>query len=204
MDINWDVSNWGEHFWKWLPRWRGMLCYQFPTDLWRYAELCFELEPAFVLEIGVEHGGTATFLSDILSLIGRGRVIGVDIKPMSGLISYVTPVQVITGDSKDPAIIDQVYKVARYNRKDERGLVLLDSDHHQNQVAAELEAYADLASYLVCEDTTIQFQEGTIAPPNYGPHIALRAWLPHHPEFVQDPDPSPTNHPGGWLRRIGE
>lgn len=80
-----------------------------------------------------------------------------------------------------------------------RGLVLLDGDHSSDQVRRELDLYAPFADYLVVEDTIME----DIPKFDDGPHVALRGWLPGHPEFNVDPDPMPTQHPGGWLRRVG-
>jgi len=176
-----------------LPTWRGVQCQQFPADLWRYGELCFQLEPPFVVEVGSGHGGTALFLADVLALIGNGHVVAVDVNPVPVTHPRVIP---LVGDSLSTAVLDQVAGVAGARR----GLVLLDGDHDPVQVAQELDRYAPLADYLVVEDTIMAWL------PEYGgsgPLDALHDWLPDHPEFTADPDPipGPTQHPGGWLRR---
>ena len=177
------------------PTWRLIGCQQFPADLWRYAELCFVLEPAFVIEVGASAGGTALFLADVLSLMGPARVYAIDINPV--------PVQhprlvALTGDSVSDETLDEITRIA----DGRRGLVLLDGDHSAGHVARELDLYAPLADYLVVEDTIMEWL------PEFpgGPLDALNAWLPSHPEFTTDPDPipGPTQHPGGWLRRTTE
>ena len=52
--------------------------------------------------------------------------------------------------------------------------------------------------YEKLEDTLMEFLPGC----GDGPHLALAKWLPAHQEFTADPEPVPTNHPGGWLRRV--
>jgi cephalosporin hydroxylase len=99
----------------------------------------------------------------------------------------------ITASSLDVEAIAAVRKAAVAGP----GLILLDGDHTSEQVAAELAIYADMAAYLIVEDTIM----GALGYKD-GPHTALDAWLPDHPEFVPDPDPILTQHPGGWLRRI--
>lgn len=81
---------------------------------------------------------------------------------------------------------------------DRRGLVLLDDDHSSAHVLAELELWAPLADYLIVQDTLMGWL------PQYpdNPLLALEKWLPAHLEFARDPEPDPTNHPGGWLRRV--
>ena len=177
------------------PTWRMVTCQQFPADMCRYAQVCFALEPPFVIEVGVATGGNTLFLADVLSLIGDAKVYGVDIQSIPVQHTRLVPV---LGDSVSPEIIDQLTVMAGGRR----GLVLLDGDHRPEHVARELDLYADLADYLVVEDTIMEWL------PEFpgGPLDALNAWLPNHPEFTVDPDPipGPTQHPGGWLRRIPE
>lgn len=180
--------------WGRLPHWRGIPCQQFAADLWRYAELLHELRPPWVLECGTADGGTALFLADVLASTGTGYVISVDAdpRPVSTRHPWLT---LLKGDAASPGVVAQVAERAG----GARGLVLLDDDHSPAQVLAELDAYAPLASYLIVEDTLM----GHL--PQYGgdgPHVALAEWLPGHPEFAPDPEPVPSNHPGGWLRRV--
>lgn len=101
------------------------------------------------------------------------------------------------GDAASPQVITQVQDFAAGRR----GLVLLDGDHASGQVARELQAYASLADYLVVQDTIMRWLHEYYD----GPHEALDAWLPQHPEFAAvDDEPLPTQHPGGWLRRVSD
>ena len=174
------------------PKYRGITCQQFPSDLERYRELIRELRPPFIVEIGSAEGGTALLLADELGHVdSEGVLVSVDIagaQPKHDRIVYVH------GSSTHEDAVRTVYQVAAGRR----GLILLDGDHTAGHVALELAIYADLASYLVVEDTIMRHLPGV----TYGPHDALDAWLPEHPEFAVDPDPVPTQHPGGWLRRI--
>ena len=68
-------------------------------------------------------------------------------------------------------------------------MVILDSDHSQAHVSAELSAYAPLVTpgcYLIVEDTCVN---GHPLYPDHGPGPmeALDAFLPQHPEFEPDP-----------------
>jgi cephalosporin hydroxylase len=174
------------------PTWRMVGCQQFPADLWRYAELCFALEPPFVIEVGVATGGTTLFLADVLSLMGGACVYAIDVNLIPVQHPRLVP---LLGDSVSDETIAEVTRIAAGRR----GLVLLDGDHKAGHVARELDLYAPLADYLVVEDTIMEWL------PEFpgGPLDALNDWLPHHPEFTADPDPipGPTQHPGGWLRR---
>lgn len=179
--------------WDDLPQVAGRRCQQFRSDLGRYAAIAAELQPPFVLEVGTAAGGTALFLGGVLEAVGAGQVIAVDVAPV---VLHHPRVTVLTGDAADAAIVARVMELAAGRR----GLVLLDGNHATAQVAAELGAYAGLADYLVVEDTLMRWlpQYQTVT----GPWEALTAWLPAHPEFAVDPEPVPTNHPGGWLRRV--
>jgi cephalosporin hydroxylase len=191
-DIDRSVADWGR-IWPRPPCWRGAPCQQFTSDLWRYAELVHELLPPWVLECGTAGGGTALFLADVVETVGPGQVISIDADPRPVNVSHAR-LSLWKGDTLDPVMIADVAALADGGR----GLVLLDDDHSSEHVLAELDAYAPLASYLICEDTLLKYL------PQYGdgPHVALEKWLPDHPEFVQDPEPVPSNHPGGWLRRV--
>jgi cephalosporin hydroxylase len=85
--------------------------------------------------------------------------------------------------------------------------VILDSDHSQTHVRAELQAYApmvSLGSYLVVEDTNVN---GHPVLPDFGPGPmeATQEFLISHNEFVRDPSREKfmmTFNPGGFLRRV--
>jgi cephalosporin hydroxylase len=174
--------------------WRGRPCQQFPSDMLRYAEILHQRQPPWILECGTADGGTALFLADALGSRG-GRVITVDKDPRP--VTIIHPrLTLLKGDAADPGIVARVTRMTA----GERGLVMLDTDHMSAQVLAELDAYAPLADYLIVQDTLMGWL------PQYpdNPRIALEKWLPEHPEFVQDDEPVPTNHPGGWLRRVAD
>lgn len=187
-DIARSVADWARH-WDRAPHWRGHPCQQFATDMWRYAELLHELRPPWVLECGTADGGTALFLADVL---GR-PVVSVDNDPRPVNITHPW-LTLLKGSTTHPGTVARVRQIIG----DARGLVLLDSDHSSAHVLAELEIYAPLADYLIVEDTLM----GYLPQYDDGPHLALEKWLPDHPEFTADPEPVPSNHPGGWLRRV--
>jgi len=172
--------------------------------MWRYAELCWELHLPFVIEIGTSAGGTALFLTDVMARFGAGKVITLDIKEPDLALPDLPSLTFIQGDSIDPAVFEQVRDLTGGGR----GLVLIDGDHRAEQVKVELDLYADLASYLVVQDTIMQFLEnwkGLDDQPMMtdNPMMALDEWYPSHTEewetdiFIMDV----TQHPGGWLRR---
>lgn len=186
-----SVARWREPH---RPAYRGIYTQQLEPDLERYAEIIAELAPPFIAEIGRAEGGTALWLADQLAQANPdGVLVSIDILAPARLPTTLAKVVYITDDSINRVAVDAVREAAVGGR----GLILLDGDHSSYQVQVELESYADMASYLIVEDTIM----GALGYDD-GPHVALAAWLPDHPEFVVDPDPILTQHPGGWLRRI--
>lgn len=174
--------------------WRGVPCQQFPSDMLRYAEVLHELRPPWVLECGTGGGGAALFLACMLDCT-RGQVISIDSDPRPVNVTHPR-LALLKGDAADPAMAARVEAIPAVRNR--RGLVLLDDDHGSAHVLAELGLYARLADYLIVQDTLMGYL------PQYpdNPLQAVEKWLPGHPEFTQDPEPVPTNHPGGWLRRV--
>jgi cephalosporin hydroxylase len=186
-------------------RWLDVPLQKCPLDLWVYQELLTEVRPELLIETGTFAGGSALYLASCMDMLGRGRVLTIDIveregRPSNERISYVT------GSSTDPKIVEAV-------RREANGaspvMVVLDSDHSRDHVLAELQAYAPLVtegSYLVVEDTNIHGRpvERALGP---GPHEALEEFLHDNPGFERDASREKfflTFNPGGFLRRHGQ
>lgn len=172
--------------------WRGVPCQQFPSDMLRYAEVLFGLRPRWVLECGTGGGGAALFLTDVAQQL-NGRVVSIDTDPRPVIVArpWLT---LLKGDAAGADTPARVMALTGGGR----GMVLLDDDHSCAHVLAELDLWAPVADYLIVQDTLMGWL------PQYpdNPRQAVEEWLPGHPEFTQDPEPDPTNHPGGWLRRV--
>ena len=176
-----------------------------PLDLWIYQELVWDLKPTLIIETGTAFGGSALFFARQLDKLGVGNVVTIDPEsypdvPKHERITYVK------ASSTDPAVIDAVKACARTHP---RVMVVLDSDHSCAHVSAELDAYAPLVTrgqFLVVEDTNICGRPvETTWKGGPGPGEAVDAWLPKHPEFVQDKLAERyllTVFPNGWLRRV--
>jgi cephalosporin hydroxylase len=102
----------------------------------------------------VAHGGSLVFYASLCALIGKGRVVGIDveIRPHNRAAIDAHPlrpfIMLIEGSSTDPRILDQVKALIRPG---ERVMVILDSNHSYDHVSEELRLYADLVtpgSYL--------------------------------------------------------
>ena len=74
------------HKWYWMHevetereyRWLGRVVVKMPSDLFFYQEVLFELSRRHILELGYGQGGALCFFSSILTILGKGLVVGVD------------------------------------------------------------------------------------------------------------------------------
>jgi cephalosporin hydroxylase len=184
--------------------WRGVQTAKCPLDLWIYQEILFERRPDVIVETGTYMGGSAYYLASMCDLLDTGRVITVDIKkrrperlPQHPRIDYRN------GSSVEPEV---VAGVADSIQPGERAMVILDSDHRFDHVAAELRAYSPLVTpgdYLIVEDTNVN---GHPIRPGHGPGPmeAVDEFLAGADDFEIDPAREKfymTFNPRGYLRR---
>ena len=157
ISMQWVRVGWNQKY-QYTFSWLGRPVVQLPEDLVRIQELIHRLQPDVIVETGVAHGGSLVFYAGLCRILGKGRVVGIDVEirppnrraieqhPLAGLI------RLVEGSSTDPQIVRQVKSLVRPG---ETVLVLLDSNHSKAHVAAELRAYADLVtpgSYIVATD----------------------------------------------------
>jgi cephalosporin hydroxylase len=173
-----------------------------PTDLWTYQEILWETRPDLIIESGTFAGGTAFYLASVCELLGNGRVVSIDINPVSAELPRHPRLEYIGGRSS----IDPELDLPVSHNPDERMMVILDSNHTYAHVTAELERFAPLVSpgcYLIVEDTNLN---GHPVQPRFGagPMEAVRDFLSAHPEFEVDASRDKhllTFHPRGYLCR---
>src|SRR6266567_3097467 len=196
------------------PRWMGVPIIQLPDDMVMMQELIWKVRPDVIVECGVAHGGSAVFYASMCSLLGTGRVLGVEVElrqhnrealehhPMRDLI------EVIDGSSIDAATFAQV----KANVGDARTvLVVLDSNHSRSHVAQELALYHQLVtpgSYLVAMDGSQAWvwdiPRGKREWREDNPVPAIHEFVQLHPEFCIDPYFTRlhvTSNRDGFLRR---
>jgi cephalosporin hydroxylase len=184
---------------KWLgqPIWQNIL------DLWTIQETISEVRPDLLIECGTNRGGSSLFFAHLMDLLGTGSIITIDIEKLHSLshprITY------LIGSSTASDIVQQVR--ARADAATGPILVILDSDHSQPHVAAELEIYAPLVtsgSFCLVQDGVIDTSP-LFAGGRPGPLPAIDQFLAHHPEFEVDQQRCErfliSHHPRGWLRR---
>ncbi|MBM3560526.1 MAG: hydroxylase [Alphaproteobacteria bacterium] len=203
-----------EHRVMYEPTWLGRPVIQFPTDIVAIQELLWRIRPDVVIETGVAHGGSLVLSASILQLLGRGKVIGVDIEigPHNRAAIEAHPlkhrIELIEGSS---IAGDTVAAVRASASEAETVLVFLDSSHTVNHVRQELEIYSPLVtpgSYLVAHDGSQAWvwdiPRGKLDWKDDHPLKAIHAFLAEHPEFSIDPHWTRygiTSSPDGWLKR---
>lgn len=202
--------------------WLGRPIIQLPEDMIRVQELVYQVRPDVIVETGIAHGGGQVFFASLCRLLGKGRVIGVDIEirphNRAALEAHeLSPlITLIEGSSTDPASVEQV---RTHIRPGESVLVLLDANHTKDHVLRELEMYSPLVgvgSYIIAADGIMEDLVGAPrAQPEWAwdnPRRAVAEFSVRHPEFQPVSPPQPFNEglishavsywPHGYLRRL--
>jgi cephalosporin hydroxylase len=183
--------------------WMGQHLYKCPLDVWVYQELLYEQQPDLIIECGTLEGGSALFLSNMCDLLGKGRVLTIDISPPEGKPQHPR-LTYLQGSSTAPEI---VARVKREIKPGEKVLVILDSDHHKEHVLNELRAYHSLVSpgcYLIVEDSNVNGHPvGLEFGP--GPMEAMEEFFRENRDF--EIDASREKHflsfnPRGYLKKV--
>ncbi len=183
--------------------WFGYKLLKCPMDLWVYQEIITRTRPEVIVECGTRYGGSALYMASLMDLLGKGRVITIDIEPRDGRPDHPR-ITYLTGSSTDAAIIDEVHEMVA---SEPGGMVVLDSDHAAAHVHAEILAYQDVVgvgNYLVVEDTNLN---GHPALPGFGPGPmeAVERFLGNDRDFEVDRRCERflmTLNPRGYLRRL--
>jgi len=187
----------------------------------RAQEVLYRVRPDVLVETGIAHGGSLIFYASLFKAMGHGRVIGVDIEirphnrraiEAHELYSLIT---LIEGNSIDEEVVKQVRSFIRRN---EKVMVILDSNHSKSHVLAELEAYHHLISaesYIVATDGSMRdlydVPRGKLEWKLDNPCAAVEEFMKSHPDFVIEQPKWPFNEselgqnithwPAAWLRR---
>ncbi len=195
--LYYDRAVWKDTFWLGVP---ALKC---PLDLWVYQEVMFEVKPDIIIECGTYEGGSAFFLASICDLLGRGRVITIDIEPGDARPKHKR-VKYVLGSSTAPRTLELARREVKPGN---RVLIILDSDHSKENVLNEMRLYAPLVtsgSYLIVEDTNIN---GNPVYPEFGPGPmeAVSEFLSQNGDFEIDSSREKFLmgfNPRGWLRRV--
>ena len=182
--------------------WLGAQALKNPLDLWVYQEIMVETRPELIVETGTYRGGSALFLASVCDLLGTGEVVSIDIEPAHDDYPLHPRITYLSGrSSTHPDVVAEVAERAAGRRI----LVVLDSDHSQAHVEAELDAYAPLVPvgcYVIVEDSNIGLIRQDLLP---GPLEAAEAFLSRTDDFEIDREREKfliTFNPSGYLRRV--
>ena len=182
--------------------WLGSQALKNPLDLWIYQEIMAETRPDFVIETGTYRGGSAHFLASVCDLLGSGEVVSIDIEPRRDDYPAHPRITYLAGrSSTDPDVLEEV----RERVGGRRTMIVLDSDHSQGHVDAELEAYAPLVPvgcYLIVEDSNIGQIRPDLMP---GPLQSIETFLAARSDFAIDREREKfllTFNPSGYLKRV--
>jgi cephalosporin hydroxylase len=206
-----------QHKLMYEPTWLGIPIIQYPGDVLMMQELIWKLRPEVIVETGFAHGGSAIFYASMLELLGRGKVISVDIEirqynrvaVQSHPLSH--RIETIEGSSVDPAVVAEVKNRIGDGHK---VLVTLDSNHSYEHVLKEMELFAPMVSsnsYLVAMDgaqaLVADIPRGKEEWRDDNPLRAIHEFLERNPEWEVDPYYNRllvTSNPDGFLRRRPE
>jgi cephalosporin hydroxylase len=185
------------YLWSWL----GVPVIQLPADIMATQEVIWATKPDVIVETGVARGGSVLFMASLLELIGKGKVVGVDIDirahnrdsiekhPMAKRVVLI----------EGPSTAEDV--LARVRAEIPEGasvMVVLDSDHSKDHVLRELRAYAPLVTvgcYLVVADTLLGYLDEGQTPHKRSkilhkgnePRAALEQYVGENDRFEVDP-----------------
>ena len=211
-----------KHRYAYLWSFMGVPIIQLPADVMALQEAIWATKPDVIVETGVARGGSVIFSAAMLSLIGKGTVIGVDIDirahnrdsieshPMSSRI------KLIEGSS---VAEDTFARVKASIPVGASVMVVLDSDHSFQHVYDELLLYSQIVTpgqYLIVADTLLGYLTKEQTPqershvwhPGNEPLTAVRKFLETSRDFEPDAEMNGklilSASVGGYLRRKGQ
>lgn len=207
-----DKYNYG-YQWTWL----GLPYIQMPQDILATQEIIWETKPDVIIETGIAWGGSTVFYASLLQLLGKGKVLAVDLNLRDHVSEQImgypfsNRIHLYKGSSTDPSI---VAKIKAHIEPGQSVMVLLDSNHTHAHVLEELRFYAPLVTkgqFLVVSDTIVEDippQEHRLREwgPGNNPKTALRAYLQQVDRFEVDAyinsKPLLSYTPDGYCRCI--
>lgn len=198
-------------------RWLGLPIIQFPQDIIAMQEIIWKVKPDLIIESGIARGGSLIFYASLLELLGKGKVIGIDIdiRKQNKVAIKKHPMYrriiMLEGSSTDEKITKKVYEIAKKKKK---VIVCLDSRHNHKHVLKELQLYSPLVtkgSYLVVFDTITNDMPASFSAnhpwgKNNNPKTAIWEFLETNDRFEMDKDIENklliTVAPDGYLKCI--
>ncbi|MEK7830871.1 MAG: CmcI family methyltransferase, partial [Acidobacteriota bacterium] len=130
----------------------GVRTLKSPLDFWVYQEIIHAHRPDVIVEIGCRYGGSALALAHLCDLMGKGRVIGVDISlhDVAEVTRNHARITLIEGDACELSA-----QVKSLIGNEERVLMIEDSSHTYENTLDVLRSYNSLVKpgdYFIVED----------------------------------------------------
>ena len=203
---------------SYLWTWMGVPIIQMPADIVATQEVIWKARPDVIIETGVARGGSLILSASILTLLGRGKVIGVDIDIRAHNRDTIensamsTRITLIEGPSTHAETVDRVRAEIPPGAS---VMVILDSDHSRAHVLDEMRAYGPLVTkgqYFIVADTILGHLEPEQTPIERShiwyrgnePLAALQEYLSECDRFELDPETNGkmivSSSPGGYLK----
>ena len=181
--------------WEWM----GTPIIRWPDDIVLLQEVIFSLRPTSIVETGIARGGSVLLSASLMEMCGlESRVLGIDIaihdhaRAAIKSSRFESNVHVWEGDSatgEARAVVEGFLSAAPLGPT----LLVLDSNHTEAHVLAELQGLATLlttGSVVAVADTIIEFMpDGFYRDRPWGPGnsplSALRKFLESNPDFIE-------------------
>lgn len=214
--LDWKIRDWLEYHQERVHQgclngrpdlqqtWMGRVMWKNPLDCWIYQEILYDTRPEVIVELGVAHGGTLLFLSNLLDILAlpKSQLVGVDIDLSRVQDLKIPRLHLVAGNCLDPGNFQQVSSLCNGRRT----MVIADCDHSRDHVYQELLHYSQLVSigcYYIVEDGICDAMNWEPVP---GPRSAVEKFLQCHDHFVDDAATREkyliTYNPKGYLKRI--
>ena len=164
--------------------WCGVPVFKSVSDLWNYQEIIVALRPRLIVELGTYAGGSALFFAHVVrsaELDARILTIDVDHSRVAAAVRAEPLVELLEASSVAPEALRRI--AALRDEHPGPAFFILDSDHAETHVHAELVALRELTAegdVVIVEDTNVN---GHPVLPDFGagPYEALHRYLAEHP-----------------------
>lgn len=183
-------------------KWMGIRVLKIPFDLWVYQEIIYEKKPDIIIETGTGAGGSTLFLANICEIIGKGKIISVDVTRQN--VPHHKRITYLLGSSISPEIIT---KIKLSIKKGDKVMAIMDSDHSKDYVVKELRIYSNLVTkgqYMIMEDTNVNGHP-VFSDHGPGPMEGVVEFLKKEKRFKADISREKfyiSQNPNGYLLKI--
>ncbi len=184
-------------------KYHGIKTWKNPIDFWIYQEIVFDIQPEFIIEIGLHRGGSTLALAHILDRNDNGDIIGIDLS-LSLIDEQVRNHDLISLIEGNP--LELFEKVKQLISPNSTVLIIEDSSHEYENTLAVLNMYGTLVSensFFIVEDGICY--HGLDVGPKPGPYEAVHDLIKDNENFAIDRSKEDfllTWNPCGFLKRI--